>query len=153
MASVVFGLLQAGINGRPWSVIHIYRKLQTLRYMKCQQLKVYRYIMPSSFPKLKIGSFIPIPKEQVSTNNEKGNTEDLFEAIRGQYSPWAISRKSALFVLPYCRKFVDNWIRIIFRNNLVKYSIVTSDIFVFQSMFHILDMSPLNASLSPSSII
>ena len=109
--------------------------------------------MPSSFPKLKIGSFIPIPKEQVSTNNEKGNTEDLFEAIRGQYSPWAISRKSALFVLPYCRKFVDNWIRIIFRNNLVKYSIVTSDIFVFQSMFHILDMSPLNASLSPSSII
>lgn len=106
----------------------LYRKLQTLRYMKCQQLKVYRYIMPSSSPKPKIGSFIPIPAEQVSTNNEKGSTEDLFEVIRGQYFPWAISRKSALFVLPYCRKFVDNWIRTIFRNNLVKYSLVTLEL-------------------------
>jgi len=106
----------------------IYRKLQISRYMKCQQLKVYRYIIQSSSPKLKIGSVIPIPEEQVSTNNEKGRTEDLFELIRKLYFPWAISRKSALFVVPYCRELVDNWIRTIFRNNLVKYSLVTLEL-------------------------
>lgn len=92
--------------------------------------KVYRVIPVEKATNIQIGGIIPIPQEEknFSCSELKKQTEDAFESIRLDVKPDFPSRKSCLFVLPYEKKIVEQWVKAHHSHDDWDYSLLTLEL-------------------------
>ncbi len=73
---------------------------------------VYRVVSIDKAGDISIGDILPIPEERANFDgsHNKKETEDYFEESRKDSFAHLPSRKSVLFVLPYDRTIVNDWV-------------------------------------------
>ena len=95
--------------------------------MNVIDLLAYRVIPLDESDGINVGSVLPIPEERAvfDGNQTKNETEDFFEEIRKELFTHLPSRKSVLFVLPYDKVIVDEWVALHNPHNDYDYVLLT----------------------------
>ena len=92
--------------------------------------RVYRVIPIDKAANLHLGDIVPIPKEDKNfiCAESKAKVEDVFETKRINIVPDYPSRKACLFVFPFDKDIIENFLCLAHSHNSFDYALLSLDL-------------------------